>query len=150
MAYNFLRKQWKIAGMIVLLPLVGVLTFLAFAASSNSTPESKAPEIPDAVAGHQVLLVSNKETTLCYRLDYPRIVLGAYEESIDEFLTGGGHSTVKQELEKLGFVTEGESKNIAISYVGPSETKEHLLELQKERNERDAIAGCPQEVEDTP
>jgi hypothetical protein len=130
------KRNDKITVLSILLLLIigGLIAVLVTGARASP---SQSREIPDEIAGYEVLFVKTKETTLCYPLDYPEITLRAKESSVDEFLgSSTSHSSVEKELKKLGF------DEVGIAFAGPAITREQLIQLNDEWNANSRSSGC--------
>lgn len=134
-----LYRKYKAIRVVVQLCLpLGVIIGAIFVGAAYLTAEDTPKEIPDMIAGHEVVLVKTQENTVCYRLDYPTLVLRAKEESIDGFLAGQSSLTVEQHLRQLGY----DKSDYSLSFIGPGITKEELLRTHFKNNEFMKQEGC--------
>ncbi len=108
-------------------------------AASGDAYEPTQYDIPDTLAGYQVLAVLTPDNLACMPADHMRLVLQSSLENQDTYLPQSDLQGIREALKEHGVM---DSENWELQIVGPGISKEQFLTEIAEWNQTMAHEGC--------
>jgi hypothetical protein len=123
----------------IILLIVAGSAALSMAWADYQSPETlvaPGPEdVPDTIAGHEVVAVITVEDNPCIGVPF-RIILRSHQSSIDEMFDSGEPQDIRSALNRLGF------EDVPLSIVGPYHDSDEIRSRAFENARHSKENGC--------